>query len=800
MLKNNVLIGLRNIGRNKVSAFINIFGLAIGMATAVMILLWVQNEWSFDRYHAQAQHTYRVLSHIKVSADEIWNWNTTPMLLLPEAEKQVPEIEQFARFKNGSRYAVFNVNDNLFKESNYAYVDQSWFKLFDYQFLEGSSKDALKDPQNIILTESKARQLFGKRDAMGKTIRIDTLDFIVNAIIKDNPSNSSFQFDYLLPISAYLSNPDNYKNSSHWGNFNYNAFIKLREDANLASVSDKLTAVLRDHKQNDSTSYHTLQPLPMMHFDHSLMNDSFAIGNETTVKVFALIGLLILLIACINYVSLATAKASMRTKEVSVKKIIGASKISLFRQFMTESVLTSLIAMILSIGLVQLGLGVFNKLMENSLRMDVNNGAIWLVFGGTTLAAILLTGVYPSLLLASFQPVKLLRGFSWVGGKNSYFRKGLVVLQFFISTVLIISTIVIYRQLEFIKHKDLGYEKEHIFSIIFPYNIFNGPDRNQRITVLNTFKEKLRTQTSIKDVALASESLVNNGSSSSGNLDWEGKEPGFDPTVMQMSADADFQQVFGLKLIEGRWFEQGNIADEHNLILNEAAVKAIKLKEPYIGQRLTFQGNPGQVIGIVKDFHFRSMHEAIMPAVICNSPSWRGQVFVKTTAEKTAQALAATEAAWKEIVPNQPFEYTFEDESFEKLYETDQRTGKLLNIFSGIAIFISCLGLFGLATFSAERRAKEVGIRKVLGASVSDIAALLSKEFVQLVLVAFAIAAPVGWWAMDKWLQDFAYRIDIQWWMFALAGTAAMAIAIFTVSFQSVRAAVANPVESLKNE
>ena len=800
MLRSYFLIAIRNLWRNKTSAFINIFGLAIGMATAVLILLWVQNERSFDQYHANAKQTYRVLSHIKVSANEIWNWNTTPMLLLPEAEKQIPEIEQFARFKNGSRYAVFNVDGNLFKEKKYAYVDENWFYLFDYQFVEGSAQDALKDLRNIVLTESKAQQLFGKQNAVGKTIRIDTLDFVVKAIIKENPSNSSFQFDYLIPLAAHFSNPDNYENDRHWGNFNYNAFIKVRKDVDLTNVSDKLTAVLRANKQQDSTSYHTLQALPTMHFDHSLMNDGFATGNETTVKVFALIGLLILLIACINYVSLATAKAGLRTKEVSVKKIIGASKTLLFRQFMTESVLTSVLAMVLSIGLVQLGLGVFNQLMENTLRLDANNFGIWLVFGGTTLAAILLTGIYPSLLLANFQPVKLLRGFSWVGGKNANFRKGLVVLQFFISTVLIISTIVIYQQLRFIKNKDLGYQKENIFSIVFPYNIFNSPDRNERMSVLATFKEKLSVQTSIKKVALASESIVNNGSSSSGNLDWEGKEPSFEPTVMQMSADADFQNVFGLKLVEGRWFEAGNVADENNLILNEAAVKALQLKEPYIGQRLTFQGDPGQVVGIVKDFHFRSMHEAIMPAVICNKSSWRSQIFIKTTGEKTAQALAAAEVAWKALVPNQPFEYTFEDETFEKLYEADQRTGKLLNIFAGIAIFISCLGLFGLATFSAERRTKEIGIRKVLGASIGDIATLLSKEFVQLVLVAFAIAAPVGWWAMDKWLQDFAYRVDIQWWMFALAGVAALLIAVFTVGFQAVRAGMSNPVEALRTE
>lgn len=800
MLKNNLLIGLRNIWRNKTSAFINIFGLAIGLATAVLILLWVQNEWSFDQYHTKANQTYRILSHIKVSADEIWDWSTTPLLLTEEAKKQIPEIEQVARYKNGNWNAVFDVNGNLFKEKNHVYVDETWFQLFDYEFVAGSAQDALKEPHSIILTETKAKQLFGQQDPMGKIIRIDTIDFAIKAIIKDNPSNSSFQFNFLIPLSAYLSDPKNYKNDASWGNFNYNAFVELRQDADLKGVAQKLTSVLREFKQKDSTSYHTLQALPAMHFDRSLMSDAFTPGNPTTVKVFALIGLLILLIACINYVSLATAKASMRAKEVSVKKIIGAGKPLLFRQFMTESVLTSFLAMILSVGLVQVGLRFFNTLVEVPLRMSADNEAVWLVFGGTTLLAILLTGIYPSMLLASFQPVKLLRGLSWMGGKNSTLRKGLVVLQFFISTVLIISTIVIYQQLQFIKNKDLGYQKEHIFSVIFPWKAFGGIGTKQFSSTLTTFQEKLLAQTSVKGVSRASESLVNNQSSSSGNLDWEGREPDFNPTVAQFSVDADFQQLFGLKLSEGRWFEKGNTADESNLILNETAIKTLQLKKPYLGQKITFQGTPGQIIGIVKDFHFRSLHEPILPVIICSQPDWGLQVFIKTTAENTAQALAATEAAWKDLLPNQPFEYTFEDETFAKLYQADQRTGQLLRVFASIAIFISCLGLFGLATFSAERRTKEIGIRKVLGASIADIATLLSKEFLQLVLVGFIIAAPVGWWAMNKWLEDFAYRIDIQWWIFALAGIAAFVITFLTVSFQAVRAAVTNPVQSLRSE
>ncbi len=789
---------MRRLWRDRLHTLLNIGGLSVGMAAALLVLLWVQNEWSFDRYHQKAAQTYRILSHIKVSADEIWNWSTTPMGLVIESAKKVPEIQQFARFKKGSEYSVFKIEAQLFKEKKYAYVDNNWFELFDYQFVEGSARDALNDPKNIVLTEAKAQQLFGKRDPIGKVIRIDTLDFVVKAIIKNNPANSSLQFDYLIPIEAYLANPDNYKNDSRWGNFGYNAFVSLHKNADANKVAQKITAVLRENRPGDSTSTNTLQALPAMHFDRSLMSDTFVPGNPNTVRIFAIIGILILLIACINYVSLTTAKASSRAKEVSIKKIIGAHQSSLFRQFMTESILLSALAMILALGLVKIGLQFFNNLMQTPLELNVSNGSIWLVFALIGIGTVLLTGIYPSILLSSFQPIKLLRGLSWVGGNNATFRKSLVVLQFTISIILIISTIVIYNQMQFIKQKDLGFDKENIFSITFPYNIFNGEDRAERMNTLLTFQEKLSTQASVTAVATASESLVNNENSSSGNLDWAGKAADYNPTVMQMSADLHFQKLCGLQLVAGRWFEAANEADKNNLVLNESATRALQLKKPYIGQQLTFQGRPGEVIGIVKDFHYRSMHEPIMPAVICNQPDWRGKIFVKTTPEQTAQALATTEKLWKELVPQQPFEYTFEDELFAKLYENDQRTGKLFNIFAGIAIFISCLGLFGLVTYTAERRTKEIGIRKVLGASVSNIVTLLSKDFLGLVMLAAVVAFPLAWYFMNQWLQDFAYRIHIQWWVFLLAGMVALGIAFLTVSAQAIRAAVANPVKSLR--
>lgn len=797
MLRNHILIALRNLARGRFSTFINIFGLALGMATTLFILMWVQNEWNYDTYHKESARIYRMHSHIKISDDETWNWGTTPLLMGDLASTELPEVTSFTKLKTAWGGKIFRLNGRIFKEENIAYVHENWFELFDYQFIEGNGKDFFQHPQSLILTRSKAEKLFGNTNVTGEVIQIDTSDFVIRGVVTDNPTNSTFQFDYLIPVTAHLADPETYNHEVNWGNFNYVTFLKLNENTNPRRVSEKLTTTLRANKTGDSTTYVSLLPLAEMHFDNSLMSDSFEHGNSRTPQIFSIIGLLILLIACINYVSLTTAKASVRAKEISVKKIIGAGKASLFGQFMTESVITSLIALVVAIGFVHLSLPFFNQIVKQQFVFDYQAPTIWMVLLGTTLLAIILTGIYPAFLLSSFKPVKMLRGANWLGGNNAQFRKSLVVVQFVISTVLIISVIVISQQNRFIKTKNLGYDRENVFSVTIPYNAVSPEQRNGLSSI---FTNQLLAQSSIDQVTTANGSIVDSRSTHSGSLDWEGRDPNFQPSVAQLSADAAFQRVFGLELLEGRWFEEGNVADASNVVLNETAVKTFNLRPPYVGQRFAFQGAEGQVIGVVKDFHFRSLREKIMPMVLSNRGSWHSQIFVKTTGERTAEALAATRKIWQDALPGQPFEYEFLDESFEQLYLVEQRTALLFNIFATIAFVISCLGLFGLATFATERRTKEIGIRKVLGASMSHLVTLLSREFLGLVAFAFLIAAPIGWWAMNRWLQDFAYRIDIQWWMFVSAGLAAVVITLVTVSFQAIRAALANPVESLRSE
>ncbi len=797
MLKYHILTGLRNLARGRFSTFINIFGLALGMATTLFILLWVQNEWSFDTYHTDADRIYRLHSHIKISDDETWHWGTTPLLLGDVALEELPEVQASAKMTHAWGGKTLQLNGALFKEKNVAYVAEGWFNVFDYQFFMGDTKTFFEHPNSLIMTRSKSEKLFGAEHPIGKIITIDTTDFVVRGVIADNPVNSSFQLDYLMPLAAHLSNPAIYENESDWGNFNYFTFLKLQTGANQEYIGDKTTALLRSNKPEDTTSYITLLPLADMHFDQTLMSDNFSHGNKRTSRIFTIIGLLILLIACINYVSLTTAKASIRAKEISVKKIIGAGKANLFTQFMLESTITSILSLVLAIGLTHLLLPLFNRIVEQAFQLDYGNPAIWLILAGTTVFAILLTGIYPALLLSSFRPVNLLRGQSWLAGNNAHFRKGLVVLQFVISTTLIISVIIISGQLHFIKNTELGYERANIFSVVIPYGTV-PPEELEGLR--SVFVNELKGENSIDQITTANQMIVNARSTHSGSLDWEGHDPDFQPSVAQLSADDAFQALFELELLEGRWFQAGNIADESNVILNETAVKTFQLKPPYVGQRFSFHGEDGQIIGVVKDFHFRSLREKIMPMVIYNDSWARSWIFVKTTGDRTAAALAAAEKTWAQLLPEEPFEYVFMDESFEKLYRTEQRSGLLFNIFAGIALVISCLGLFGLATFATERRTKEIGIRKILGASATNIVSLISKEFVVLVFIAILIAAPIAWWAMDKWLADFAYRIEIKWWMFALAGVMAIVIAVLTVSFQAVRAAVANPVESLRSE
>ncbi len=791
----------RNLWRNRLYAALNLSGLAIGMAAAMLIALWVQNELRFDSYHRHASNMWRIKTDLKINDQETWKWGSTP-LKITELCAQAPGVLASAQmmFPGGSKLVLQHGAD-LFEEEDFAYVGPGWFEEFDYEFAEGSAAGFGERPNDLLLTKSLARKIFGSHPALGATLRIDSTNFVVHAVLRDPRPESSFQEKLLLPIEAWLRMGNNRENDASWGNFNYNTFIELRPGTSPESVGHQLTTLLAAAKQDSNVVLH-LGALTDLHFDQSIKDDVFEKGSRRSVAAFALVGLLILLMAAINYVSLTTARAQTRVREAGIRKMVGAGRGQLFTQFLGESVVLAGTAGVLALALVQTALPWFSDMADRAFTLAWHSPLPWLLVGSTLVATVLLAGVYPAILMTRFQPMEVLRGSAsrTTTGGHAAFRQSLVVAQFAISVALLICTIVIGRQLAFIQNKEMGYDRAQIFNFNIGWRQFNalGPERGK--STLNALEQALRQSSAVTEVSRANASPVHIQSTHSGSVKFNGLAEDAKPTVAQLSADEHFAALFDLKMAAGRWFEAGNASDVNNVVLNETAARKLSLPQPWLGQRFGFHGQEGQVIGVVRDFHFLPLQEAIMPLVIFNSGNWRGNYFVKTRPGQSKQALAAAEAAWKQWFPERPFEFSFLDEDFNRMYQAEQRAGLLFNLFAGVAIFIACLGLFGLATFVAVQRTKEIGIRKVLGASVAGITGLLAKDFLKLVFVAILIASPVAYFFMQKWLADFVYRIDMHWWMFVAAGAAAVMIALLTISFQSIKAALTNPVKSLRSE
>jgi putative ABC transport system permease protein len=790
MIKNYFRSAWRSLWKTKTNTVINITGLAVGMTAAILIFLWVQNEMNFDNYHKDAGNVYRLTTNLK---ENNWVWESSPLLLAEAAKKEVPEIDNTARLFDGN-WAVFNINNNLTYEKTCAYVDDSWFDIFQYDFIAGNAAGFKKDANSIILTASQAKKYFGNRNALGTVIRVDSMNYVVKGIVKDAPANSSFQYTSFIPLVNLLKDPDRRANDEQWQNANYISFVKVKPASNTAAVSNKITAVYAKNS-GDKESTISLVGLKEMHFENEIQSSVFIHGNKNTVYIFTVLAVLLLLIACINYVNLTTAKASLRAKEVSVRKIAGASRSHLFYQFIAEALLVSAIALLLTLILIHFCLPVFNTVTHKNFELPLSSFGVWKVIGITLMAALLLNSIYPAMVLSSFKPLNILKG-SALKVKDSYFRKGLVVVQFSFSVMLIAGTIIIYRQMQFIQKTDAGYNRSQVLSFPIPPNA----SYKDKELLIQEIKQDLLSQSSIQSVSIANQSIVNIGSYSTGSADWDGHDTTFNPKIAQLATDAEFANTLQLQMKEGRWFQQGNEADKNNVVLNEAAVKELNLKQPLVGKRFTFKGKAGQVIGVVKDFKYKSMHDKTGPLIAFQNPNWYRVFAVRTAPGSIQQALAALQNTWKKFLPGSPLEYEFLDETFNNLYKEDLQVSSLIFVFALIAIAISCLGLFGLAAFTAEQRSKEIGIRKVLGASVAGITQLLTKDFLKLVITAIVIASPVALWAMNNWLQGFAYRISVSWWMFALAGLIAVGIALITISWHAVKAAISNPVKSLRTE
>lgn len=768
-------------------SFINIFGLTIGMTAAFFIFIWVKNEFSYDRYHQDAELIYRLTSYDEVNKEKS---DRTPYLLGEELGKQLPEIQSFTRIRPiTGKVPTVQINQEVFKEKSAAYVDENWFAMFHFDFIQGSSESFNRQLYSVIISESKAKKYFGKIDVIGETLGVDGVDYSVQGVIKDAPPNSSFHYDFYMTVAARHAD-------AFWKKFDneglrnaYRTYIKLRPNASSSKIVEQANLIFRQGNRNTTTF--SLLKLKDTHFESDTGMSDLKHGDSKMSYILLLIGILLLSIACINYVNLTTARASSRIKEVGIQKVVGAERSQLFFQFIIESGLLTLTSLAATLVLVYSCLPFFNRFVDNQFAFSLFDSSLWQVMGLTLFCTLLLTSIYPAILLSSFKPLSLVGGKTLKGGNNGILRRSLVVTQFVISIALIIGTIVIYGQMKFVNKQYSNYEKAQVFSFLVPFNEAKGRQRE-------SMKQELLANSSVQEIAEGF-SLINIYNPE-GPFDWDGHNSDIHYTINLLGAGPNYDKVLNLTMKEGGWFMPNSTNDENNFILNETAIAELGIRQPAVGQRFVHGEDVGVIVGVVQDFHFLGMREKIAPMVFTNNSFYLNSFILKSAAGRQIEARETAEQVFKRFFPNQPFNYQFISDELDQLYRADYKVASMITTFSLLAIFLSCMGLLGLATFIAESRNKEIGIRKVLGASVGGIVKLLSSDFVKLVVIAIFIATPIAWWMMDHWLQDFAYRIEIQWWMFMLAGLIALGITLITVSFQAVKSAMANPVDSLRDE
>jgi putative ABC transport system permease protein len=782
-------IALRKIKQHKGYSMINILGLTIGMACCILILTWVRDELNYDRFHKNADQICRVVT-VDSSGGNITRASGSPSLIGPTLVEKYPEFLQFARVQSGWSGYFLHYGEKNFMEMKLATVDPSFFEIFQYPFIQGNPRTALEDRYSIVLTKSLAEKCFGDEDPMGKVLQISSTDFKVTGVMEDIPKNSHLQFDYVFPAI----NMTKFRSSKldTWDYDQFSTYLLVKKNTEYKTLSKKISGIVKEYLPESKIEV-ILQPISAIHLYSTDINSWEAVypnpGNITYVYIFTLIAVCILAIACINFMNMATARSSTRAREVGMRKVSGARRIDLIKQFIGESIFLSLLSLGFGILLVELLLPAFNRLSGKELSLQYTESfLLWIFLIGIAVFTGLASGSYPALFLSSFQPSKVLKSSAHLTSQGGgLLRKVLVVGQFSFTILLIIGTIVIYSQLHFIQNKDLGYDSNNIFTIA-SYGQFG---RNYEAA-----KNELLLNPNVLSVCRAFP--PGPGFRGTEDVDWEGKEPTMEFMIFSDIGDYDFLNTFGIKMAEGRFYSREFPTDKDNFVVNETAIKQMGLESP-IGKRFTLGEKTGTILGVVKDYHGGSLHHPILPKVI--ELGERGFfVCVKFGQGNVSEMIAFLKEKWEKFVPGYPFRYGFLDESIAEAYESERRIGKIFQYFTGLAILIACLGLFGLASFTAEQRTKEIGIRKILGAKVSGIVLLLSKEFTKWILVANIIAWPVAYFLSKKWLQGFAYRMNLGWGVFVLSAVLALTIAVLTVSYQAIKAALANPVESLRYE
>ncbi len=808
MFKNYLKIALRNLWKSKGFSALNIIGLAIGLATCLLIMLFVLDEISYDRYNKKAHRIYRVDGDLKFGGNH-FILAVAPDPTGPTLKKDFPQVEQFVRFRNTGGLLIKKGNENV-QENNVIYADSTLFDVFTFPMIDGNPQTALREPNSMVITETTARKYFNTTQAAGKRVIVNNRhNYTVTGVIKDIPSQSHFNFDFFVSMATLEESRRN-----NWVSNNFNTYIVLKEGADHKKLEAQLDVVVEKYigpqvmqlmsvdmdefKKSGNYDNLLLTPLTSIHLYSNKVGELGANSSIQYVYIFSAIAFFILLIACVNFMNLSTARSAKRSREVGVRKVLGSLKSNLVKQFLTESILISCIALVLALVLTVLMLPYFNQLAAKDIKLQfITNPWLLPVLLLMVLITGLLAGSYPAFYLSSFKPIQVIKGKLAAGFKTSWFRSGLVVFQFAISIILIVATMVIYKQLHFIQSHKTGFNREQVLVINN-----SGPLGNKA----KAFREEVVKLPGVENVTMTGY-LPTNG--------WRNDNPVFTtPTLDQKTAvsmqtwDVDEQYIptLGMEMVTGRNFSLQFPTDSSGIIINEAGARLLGFKDP-IGKNLYFLNDLSNkndvsvlhVIGIVKDFNFSSLRQQVTPLALMLDYN-HGNTALRISSNNIPHLVSMIEKKYKAMAPGEPFNYSFMDEDFNNLYRTEQRMGVIAITFSALAILIACLGLFGLAAYAAEQRTKEIGIRKVLGATVSHITAMLSKDFLKLVIIAAVIAFPLAWWVMHTWLQDFAYRTNISWWVFIIAGGLAALIAIVTVSFQTIKAAIMNPVKSLRTE
>jgi putative ABC transport system permease protein len=785
MLQSYLKIAWRNLWKNKLFSLINILGLALGMACSLLIMLWVNDELSMDKFHENDARLYRFMNNQHYTG-VINTFNSTPGMLAENVVKDIPEIQMASQIL-WEETPLFRVGNVMGKERG-RYVERDYLQMFSFGLAQGDPKTALQGPNNVVIAQNIADKYFKGKNPIGQTIRIDNNDnVIVTGVLKEIPKSSSIKFDFLMSFERWRKTN---AWATQWNNNGPRCVALLAPNADVDKVNAKLKGYIRS-KDPDNGNELFLQKYSESYLYSNFKDGKQAGGRIEYVKIFSMVAVFILLIACINFMNLATARSVKRAKEVGIRKVVGAYRGSLIGQFMGESLLVALLALGVSALLVLALLPTFNELTGKYIQLRLTQP----LFGGLLLGLAAVTGLvagsYPALFMSSLNPVRVLKGSLKFQPSATLFRRGLVVFQFSISIVLILGMLVVYHQLDFLQTKKIGFERENQVYI---------PIEGDLGGKYAAFKQQLMQAPGIKSVTCSQATPLQVGSTT-GGVSWPGKDTTQSFLFSQNGVAYDYLKTMGITLAQGRDFDPSFGTDSTGLIINEVAAKIMNYKDP-VGKEITFGGTKCHIVGVAKDFHHSSVQVAIDPLILYLQPkteNW-GYVVVRTQAGQAKQALASMEQSFKKFNPNFPFEYWFTDQEFQATFRSESIISTLSNYFAFLAIFISCLGLFGLAAFTAEQRTKEIGIRKVLGASVTNLVGMLSKDFIVLVLIATLIAFPLAWYLMNDWLEKYAYRIEINWWIFALTALLAVSVALLTVSYQAIKAALMNPVKSLKTE